>query len=63
MIKIKMEVNMTKLVFTVEKGRTTCDNCPIGSSGEFACCHRRNGISLDCEKYDLSTLSLIKEEE
>ena len=59
MIKIKMEVNMTKLIFTVEKGHTTCDNCPFGSSGEFACC----GISLDCEKYNLSTLSLINEEE
>lgn len=54
-----MEVNMAKLVFTVEKGRTTCDNCPIGSIGEFACCD----ISLDCEKYNLSTLSLINEEE
>ena len=54
---------MTKLIFTVEKGRTSCNNCPIGSVGEFACCHRRNGISLDCEKYDLSTLSLINEEE
>ncbi len=50
---------MTKLIFTVEKGRTSCNNCPFSSSGQFTCCD----ISLDCEKYNLSTLSLIDEEE
>lgn len=59
-----METNMSKLIFTVEKGRTSCYNCPIGYySEEFICCHRGNGISIDCEKYDLSTLLLIDEEE
>ena len=54
---------MTKLIFTVEKGRTSCDNCPFGyyDCGEYACC--ASDMLPDCKKYDLSTLSLINEEE
>lgn len=58
-----MKDNMTKLTFTVEKGPTSCNNCPFGyyDCGEFTCCGI--DLSLDCDKYDLSTFSLINEEE
>lgn len=54
---------MTKLIFTVEKGRTSCDNCPFGyyDCGEYACC--ASDMLPDCKKCDLSTLLLINEEE
>lgn len=63
-----MEVNMTKLIFTVENGRTICNDCPFASGdsfGSFVCGKDENSnlYNLDCKKYDLSTLLLINEEE
>lgn len=54
---------MIKLIFTVEKGPTSCNNCPFSfyDCGEFACCV--SDILPDCKKYDLSTLLLTNEEE
>ena len=59
---------MAKLIFTVEKGSTICNDCPFASGdsfGSFECGKDEYShlYNLDCKKYDLSTLLLIKEEE
>lgn len=61
--------NKKRLIFEVEEGVThCCKSCQLSKSietdyGEDYICE--NGLIdiLDCEKYDLSTLKLIEDEE
>lgn len=47
-------------LFTMKKGKTDCDNCPINDFG-VDCFLFTAKIGVDCDKYDLSTISKIEQ--
>lgn len=54
------------LKFEVEEGSCSdCDKCPFGPRPEYQLhgCHYAERLSLDCDKYDLSTLKVIEDAE
>lgn len=55
----------TRLIFEIEEGSCSdCDKCPFGPRPEHQAygCSYAEEISLNCDKYDLSTLKFIGEE-
>ena len=56
-LKIKTMANFV-LEVVFEEGRTDCDNCPFRTDN--GCCDIPTEHKLDCDKYDLTTITLRK---
>ena len=47
-----------KFIIEVEEGCTFCDDCPIKFNTHCSKSKIEGGLSLDCNKYDLSMMTI-----